>query len=226
MRLTSNRVSCISSLLWTSIVELLRLIKGTFIIGSSHAFFSLANPLSPTIGKIGGMRASIGVFLWRTIITLSITSYQNFLLVYHIPTFCGALYYKRNPFLTSFLIASCFLAFLVHPIGWKAGLYSLYWFIPIATTLFPHDSIFLDALGSTFTVHAVGSVFWLYTHPTMTAASWLSLIPLVAAERLIFAFGMTLIIHGWHMVQELSLLSTWTAVRCLCERLSACIQRV
>lgn len=226
MRLTDTRVSFISSFLWTSVIELVRLIKGNFIIGSSHAFFSLANSLSPAIGTIGGIRASIGVFLVRTLITISATSYQNFLLVYHIPTFCGALYYKRNPFFTSFLIVSCFVAFLANPIGWQAGLYTLYWIIPIATTLVPHKSIFLDALGSTFTVHAVGSVFWLYTHPAMTSTTWLALIPLVAAERLVFASGMALVIHLWHLVQESSLLTSWTTVRCLGERLSACIQRI
>ena len=192
----------IYSLLFTSLIELLRLIKGNFIVGSTYAFFSLSHCCSPIIGEIGGLSTSWLVLVWRTLIIMATLSYKHILLVYHIPTFCGALYYKRYGLLTTAIIGFCFLFFLIHPTGWAASWYSIYWLIPLITTLLPHNNSFLDALGSTFTVHAVGSVLWLYTH-TMSPETWLNLIPLVAAERLLYASGMTLSLHIWHKAQDM-----------------------
>jgi hypothetical protein len=55
----------------------------------------------------------------------------------------------------------------------------------------PQRSLFLQALGSTFIAHAVGSVIWLYTVP-MTAAMWMGLMPIVLFERIAFALGMVI----------------------------------
>src|SRR5207237_10360114 len=79
--------------------------------------------------------------------------------------------------------------FIVHPIGSQAFMYSFYWLIPIGLFGLARKTLFLEALGSTFVAHAVGSVIWLYTVPT-TAGMWVGLIPIVAVERLLFAMGM------------------------------------
>jgi hypothetical protein len=49
-------------------------------------------------------------------------------------------------------------------------------------------SLYARSLGATFTAHAVGSVLFLYTIPTVPAL-WLGLIPIVAIERGLFACG-------------------------------------
>jgi hypothetical protein len=200
MQIAVKAKSLFSSLIFTSVIEFIRLIKGTFIISSSHNFFYVSNCCAPLIGMLG-IHASSLVFILRTLLALASVPYKHILLVYHLPTFCGALYYQRHPLLTYTIIGLSFVLFLMHPIGWQARLYSLYWFIPLFATSLPHKSTFFDALGSTFTTHAVGSVIWLYTH-TMTANMWLSLIPVVAFERLIFAAGMTLCLLSVRLVRS------------------------
>ena len=80
------------------------------------------------------------------------------------------------------------LAFNVHPIGRTVWYYSLFWLIPLA--VWPIRSRFLlaRALGSTFTAHAVGGAVWIWAF-NLPAAVWVSLIPIVALERSIFALG-------------------------------------
>lgn len=92
--------------------------------------------------------------------------------------------------LHAILPLSCFTLFIMHPIGSHALLYACYWLIPpviYCVKLYKlHDNIFLEALGITFITHAVGSIIWLYAVP-MAAEQWLTLIPIVIIERLLFA---------------------------------------
>jgi len=96
--------------------------------------------------------------------------------------------------------------FIIHPIGRDAFVYSLYWLIPIILFGYSRKTLFLEALGSTFVAHAVGSVIWLYTVPT-TAVSWIGLIPIVAVERVFFAIGMVAVYQIIMAIKKLNLYS-------------------
>lgn len=127
----------------------------------------------------------------------------------YLPTLAGSLYWSSYSwnFYSAALIrfgipATCMLLFGLHPIiDASTFTYALLWLIPIAIycvslisqTAFSRaasHSVFLQALGSTYTVHAVGSVLWLYSKP-MAPALWLGLIPVAFVERLCFALAMT-----------------------------------
>ncbi len=82
----------------------------------------------------------------------------------------------------------------MHPVGQVAWFYSLYWLIPVMLYALGSRSLFNESLGATFVQHAVGSVLWLYLVPT-TSALWISLIPVVAVERLLCALGMVLVVQ-------------------------------
>ncbi|OIO18490.1 hypothetical protein COV56_02790 [Candidatus Kuenenbacteria bacterium CG11_big_fil_rev_8_21_14_0_20_37_9] len=87
---------------------------------------------------------------------------------------------------------SAMLFFWLHPTGRAAWPYALFWFVPVVVSISPlRKFLFAQALGSTFTAHAAGSLIFLYL-TSMPAAMWLSLIPLVARERLVFSLGITL----------------------------------
>lgn len=88
-------------------------------------------------------------------------------------------------------------AFIAHPVGAQAWVYSLYWLVPIVLYAVRKKNMFLEALGSTFTAHAVGSVIWIYCDP-MTPQAWLTLIPVVLVERLVFASGIVVAYYGIH----------------------------
>jgi len=102
-------------------------------------------------------------------------------------------------FLQIILPLTCIVLFIAHPQGRGAILYSFYWFIPVICfvlhTVFKKSWTFSTALSSTFIAHAIGSIIALYTRsiPTQT---WLTLIPLVAIERMIFASGATLAFYA------------------------------
>ena len=68
----------------------------------------------------------------------------------------------------------------------------MYWWIPVVLYGMNKKSLWLEALGSTFVVHAVGSVIWIYTVET-TATMWFSLLPIVAIERLLFTLGIVVL---------------------------------
>ena len=82
----------------------------------------------------------------------------------------------------------CILAFIAHPIGRQVPYYALmFWLIPVIA-YFKRDNLFIKSLGATFTAHAVGGAAWIWAF-NLPAVVWKGLIPVVIAERLLFATG-------------------------------------
>ncbi len=158
--------------------------KVSFIFGSKMAFFSGVEILSPLSGALGGMSFAIPLLLCRSFVN----QVNPFLfLIRHIPGLFGAWYWaSHSPIVRLFTPLACMALFLVHPVGAQAYAYSFFWVIPVMLYMLNFQGAFAQALGSTFVVHAVGSIIWLYTVP-MTAIQWWSLIPVVIIERLVFA---------------------------------------
>lgn len=110
------------------------------------------------------------------------------------PTLFAVLYFalaSRKGFTGKWLLAIpvlCIVAFIVHPIGRQVPHYALlFWSIPIIA-YFKRENLFIKSLGSTFTAHAVGGALWIWAF-NLPAAVWNGLIPVVIAERLLFATG-------------------------------------
>lgn len=81
------------------------------------------------------------------------------------------------------------IGFLVHPIGRQVPYYASFWIIPLLAYRF-RKNLYMKSLGATFTAHAVGGVAWVWAL-NLPASVWNSLIPVVIAERLIFAAGIS-----------------------------------
>ena len=79
------------------------------------------------------------------------------------------------------------LTFLAHPQGKQVPYYTLFWLIPLIAYKF-RSNLYLKSLGATFTAHAVGGAAWIWVF-NLPAAVWNGLIPVVIAERLLFATG-------------------------------------
>lgn len=182
---------------FTSLIKLASLLKVSFVVGSITAFFSGVNCVSPLAGAFGGVRASGLVSLCSMLIRTVLFGFNPFILaVYHIPGFCASAYLATRHWAVRLALPLvCMALFIAHPAGTGAAAYTLYWLIPAALFFVPVRSFFINALGSTLTAHAVGSVIWLYA-TAMPAAAWLGLIPVVAVERIMFAAGMTLVYHA------------------------------
>lgn len=179
------------------LLELVRFFKVSFIIGSQAAFFSATSMFAPMIGALGGRRYALNIYLIQLIKGFLISGNLFLYIGYHIPhLFASAYWLESSKFHRLIVPVICMVLFLLHPIGFQAGLYSSLWFIPVVISFFGHEHIFFRALGSTFVAHSVGSVIWLYTL-AMPAEAWLALIPIALMERLVFACGMTIIYYTY-----------------------------
>lgn len=161
--------------------------------------FSFRHVITPLIGVWGGTLSVLLLFFAKGLVHACTAMGSKLLLFWHLPTLCGALYFslmKKDTWYTRAIAALpaalCMVLFWIHPVGRHAYLYPLYWVIPIAVTLITTKPFFFQALGSTFTAHAVGSVLWLYSGILSSPAAWIALIPVVACER----FGMAILITG------------------------------
>lgn len=183
--------------------KMLSFFKISFVIGSQHALLSCSSMMLPLIGFYGGILGSIAFFGLNLGLRGLFGNLSGFsLLAFYIPGLCASLYFASHHwFIRVFLPLICMIAFMVHPIGGLAWVYSMYWLIPIAVYFVKPHHFFYQALGATFTAHAVGSIIWLYT-AEMTAAMWCGLIPVVACERLMYAAGMVI---AQYIVQSLPL---------------------
>ncbi len=180
---------------FAGIAKISGLMKISFLVGSQMIWFSATNSVLPLAGAFGGVMGSGLVFFIRQLIhfmffkTVSLS-----FLAFCIPGLCASLYWSTQHYTIRLLLPIvCMGLFVIHPVGAQAFVYSLYWLIPVVLFFIPQTqkSLFLQAFGSTFIAHAVGSVIWLYTVP-MTAAMWMGLMPIVLFERIAFALGMVI----------------------------------
>jgi hypothetical protein len=182
-----------NTLLFNTLIKLSGFAKLSFIVGSQVAFFSGVAIMAPLAGAFAGVSGSFGVFGTGILIRAFLSGWMPYhFLAYHIPGLFASLFWAIESRIIRIMPAVlCMLIFIMHPVGSSAAFYSLFWLIPIYTTLFCKDTIVTRAAGSTFTAHAVGSVIWLFAIP-MTADQWLALIPVVIVERALFAVGMVI----------------------------------
>lgn len=162
------------------------------LLGADNQFFTLfqffgpiaGGILGPFIGGISVLLAQLANFLVGKEVGL-----LNLLRV--LPMVTAAIYFgTRRKKHASVLALVSIAAFLAHPVGREVWFYTLYWTIPLVAAFFP-KRLFLRSLGSTFTAHAIGGAIWIWTVPT-TPELWMTLIPIVALERLLFASGISL----------------------------------
>jgi len=106
------------------------------------------------------------------------------------PMLFAVLYFAKKGKFNFVIPAVAIVAFVAHPIGRDVWYFSLLWTIPVIAYFLRDRFLFARALGATFTAHAVGGALWIWTF-SIPAPVWNSLIPVVIAERLLFAFGIT-----------------------------------
>jgi hypothetical protein len=157
----------------------------------SFTLFQLMGPvaggfLGAGVGALSVLLAEVVSFAW---LGKSINLLNIALLTPMLAATAYFALYSRGKFAGALVSLACMVAFIAHPVGGQAWIYSLYWLIPAIALALP-EHLFLRSLGSTFTAHSIGSVIWLYAFPS-TPAFWLALIPVVAFERFMFASGIS-----------------------------------
>lgn len=164
------------------------------IIGAQGQDFTPLEFLGPSSGMfLGSLPGAIAVFFVKLFSAIFAGSEFNIATIIRLfPMMFAAIYFglnrmKKSDKLILIIPIIAILLFIAHPEGRQAWFYSLYWLIPIIA-FFKKDRLILNALGSTFTAHAVGSVAFLYAF-NLSAPIWLGLIPVVFVERVSFAIG-------------------------------------
>lgn len=160
-------------------------------IAETSRYFTLYEFLGPLPAAfIGPFYGAVAVIIARAVTIFSSSDAIGIFDIARIFTMVFATWYfsayKKNQALL-FVPLLAILLFVLHPVGAEAWYYSLYWVVPVAAYFLPNN-LFLRSLGSSFMAHAVGSIAFLYTFPTVPTY-WVALIPVVAMERLIFASG-------------------------------------
>jgi len=144
-----------------------------------------------------------GAFLGTGLGVISVLAMQIANLVFHgagsidkasiirlFPTLFGVWFFARKDRWQLVVPAAAIILFNVHPFGRAAWAYSMFWLIPFLVWPFREKFLVAKSLGTTFTIHSVGSVAWLWAF-NLPANVWISLIPVVILERSIFALGMS-----------------------------------
>ncbi len=164
------------------------------LVGAENQFFTLFQFFGPVAGSFLGPVVGILSVLIAEIAS-KIYSHAAFDLVTILrllPMLFAAWYFKTKKDKLSFFVPiAAIILFVAHPVGRQVWFFALFWTIPIIIKLLPKkysDKVFLKSLGATFTAHAVGGAMWNYIVP-MTPGAWITLIPVVIYERLLFAGG-------------------------------------
>lgn len=160
-------------------------------LAGSKATFTLFDAFSPVAGGFLGSFYGMAAVLLMQLINFLIHGKMVLdagTIIRFIPPLFGALYFAGKKNINWVIPILAIIAFVINPIGRSVWYYSLFWLIPIATYFFQQKSLVARSLGATFAAHAVGGALWIYFF-NLPKSVWISLIPIVAAERLAFAFG-------------------------------------
>lgn len=161
----------------------------THIIGSKQTFtaFDFISPI--TGGFLGTWFGALAVGVVELInFFIKHTNLDSTTFIRFWPAIAAAIYFGTKSRWVNVIPLLCIVLFLANPIGRTVWYYPLaFWFIPVLCS-FGKFRLSLNALGATFTAHAVGSTAFLYAFG-LPATVWKSLMTIVPVERLTFAVG-------------------------------------
>lgn len=165
------------------------------VMGSNVSFtlFDFFGPIAGGfLGPVFGVVSVLGVELFNLFVKQTPLTTGSIIRLFPVlfATFYFALIHKKTTqgkWLLSIPLL-CILIFIIHPVGRQVPYYALmFWLIPVLA-YFKRDNLFVRSLGATFTAHAVGGVAWIWAF-NLPVPVWNNLIPIVIAERLLFALG-------------------------------------
>ena len=157
----------------------------------SKVKFMVYDAFAPIAGSfIGTLPGMVAVFLMQFVNFLKDGAVVQDVgtIIRFFPMLFAVFYFARKSNLNLIIPVLAIIAFLAHPIGQTVWYYTLFWTIPIIAHFFRDRFLLARALGATFTAHAVGGALWIWAF-AMPAGVWISLIPVVAMERTLFALG-------------------------------------
>lgn len=160
-------------------------------LAGSNAKFTVFDAFAPISGAfIGSIPGVAAVLLMRLFDFLMHGAKVDDIgtIIRFFPMLFAVLYFARKGKLNLIIPVLAIATFLTHPIGREVWYFSLFWTIPIICYFLRDRFLLARALGATFSAHAVGGAAWIWAF-ALPAGIWNSLVPVVIAERLLFALG-------------------------------------
>ncbi len=162
-------------------------------LAGSNISFTLFDFFAPIagafLGPLYGIISVLGVEVVNMI--LKQNPWDTASIIRLFPTLFAVYYFatlrkNQKPWILAVPLISI-IVFLAHPYGRQVPQYTLFWLIPLIAYRLKNN-LYLRSLGATFTAHAVGGGAWIWVF-NLKAAVWQTLIPVVIAERILFAAG-------------------------------------
>ena len=160
-------------------------------LAGSGAKFTVFDAFAPMTGAfIGSIPAVIAILLMHSLnfFVQGAHIQDAGTIIRFFPMLFAVLYFAKKGKLNLIIPIIAIVVFLMHPIGRSVWYFSLFWTIPIFAYFLRDRFLFARALGATFSAHAVGGAAWIWAF-ALPSSVWNSLIPVVFAERLLFALG-------------------------------------
>lgn len=160
-------------------------------LAGSNAKFTVFDAFAPLAGAfIGSIPGVVAVLLMQIFSFLFHGAHiqDAGTIIRFFPMLFAVLYFAKKGKLNLAVPLIAMAAFVAHPIGREVWYFSLFWTIPLICYFLRDRFLLARALGATFSAHAVGGALWIWTF-SLPATVWNSLIPVVTAERLLFAIG-------------------------------------
>ncbi len=181
-----------------------------YLMGSDDSTFTLFELVSPILiailGLFGGLIVAFGVNFVNLAETMINGGEITGALIRFVPVIFGMAYFalpKKESFTKYFSLIVPVLAmvlFWAHPLVNEGWYYALFWVIPVIA-FFLKENSFVNALGATFTQHAVGSVAFLYAF-NIPDSVWVALVNVVPFERMHIALGATAIFLAYGIFSQ------------------------
>lgn len=160
-------------------------------IEGSNTYFTFFDFFAPASAVILGLPLTLVAIFTVKLVMFAIdanTTLALFDIVRFVTPLAAVFYFSNKSKLVNIIPVLAIIGFLIHPVGRQAWPFALLWVIPIMVSFFKNKISYLNALGATFTQHALGGLAFIYLVPS-TAEFWLGLIPLVLQERVLIAAG-------------------------------------
>lgn len=171
--------------------------------GMNSFAISWSHVVLPLMGALLGAVGSYLLIIRSVLLLLAMAIGLKVQIFFGLPTLFASLYWSTESALLRVGVPLlCMILFMVHPVGFYAAPYTLFWLIPIGAYFYT-DNRLLTAMASTFMAHAIGSVMHLYMIGTLSSSMWLSLIPIVMVERL--ALGLSMYV-AYRLLRKLKVL--------------------
>lgn len=162
-----------------------------FLAGSKVKFTAF-DIFAPVSGAFVGTAFGVASVLVAQIINIfgSGVPFDKGAIIRLIPTLFAIWFFAKKDRRQLLIPLIAIISFNLNPVGRSVWFYSLFWLVPYIVWPLRERFLIARSLGATMTAHAVGGAIWIWAF-NLPAAVWISLIPIVIVERMIFALGIS-----------------------------------